>query len=1118
MEQNPIRYQDLITPDDSIEKLISQLQELQESYKSMADTIKQQAEQVAQSLGKVSGATEQGRKTIKQSNDEAGKLEKAYKRLDEAMSANGKEIARLNRVRQEYVRYQRNMQQRGQEEIRTMQQIKNASYQQLSAQYALNKAYINGLSAKDRDLKKNRELIKSTKEIYEQMKKLQANTGKMQLNVGNYPLLGGLMGGLGGKALGLGGAAAAGMALAGVVKDNVSLARDYEKSLSVLAAILGTTKDGVKALSDQAQHLGATTVFTAKEVAELQTELAKLGYTVDQIQNMAPAVLNFAQATGSSLADAASMAGAALRMFEKDTTHTTEFVDKMSAATTKSALNFSFLQNAMSTVAPVANAFGFKIEEVLALLGQLANAGFDASSAATATRNILLNLADSNGKLAKSLGEPVTNLDGLIKGLKKLSDEGIDLAESLELTDKRSVAAFNTFLAGTDTVIKLRDELNNCNGAAQEMADTMADNLDGSLKSLNSAWEGFNLHINQSNGLLRSLVDWLKDVVVWLDNTFTAAGRVQKKLAELQGGDGKDGKPTKVDQQIAALQGSNFKKFAYERTLQGYDKRIAELEKNIQEGGHGSRELMENEKSAWQMMRDEYARRGKDVLAPIKPKEEKKNEKKTKETNNATTITKNDLKEQERAEKESLALRRAYDDAMLELIENDDVRERAKIVQSYDRQIEDLHMKLEKEKSLSVDDRKVINDHIIVLEQTKENKLADLAEKIAQKEKDAAEKKKRENEQAAQQSMRMRERAIELEYQTDMEGIEQLETSEKEKTRMRLEAEKKRLQALLALYQADGKKLAEEEKKLIEKQIEGVNQELEKNKGRNNDIYDVLGFKLTDEKKEAIDTALSYSMDALNQWVSGLVDAANKQRELADAEVDRTQSVLQAEIEARANGYASEVETARKEVEMAKKNQEKAIENQRRAQRAQIALETATQASNLVTATSEILKLGFPWFIPALAVMWGTFAAAKVKAWEMAGNSEQYGEGTVELLEGGSHQSGNDIDLGRKPNGTRRRAEGGEFFAVINKRNSRKYRDIIPDVINSLNNGTFADKYMNAYDGGAIGVAVPQGANLTKLEAGVDRINDNLEKPTTYFDGKGNQIVIYKNVKRVIKN
>ena len=207
-------------------------------------------------------------------------------------------------------------------------------------------------------------------------------------------------------------------------------------------------------------------------------------------------------------------------------------------------------------------------------------------------------------------------------------------------------------------------------------------------------------------------------------------------------------------------------------------------------------------------------------------------------------------------------------------------------------------------------------------------------------------------------------------------------------------------------------------------------------------------------------------------------------------------------------------------MELAKKNQQKAIEQQRKAQRAKIAMDTVQQASNMITATSLIMaNFPFPWFIPALAVMWGTFAAAKVKAWQLAGSgTEQYGEGTVELLDGGSHQSGNDIDLGRKKDGTRRRAEGGEFFAVINKRNSRRYRDVIPDVVNSLNDGTFADKYMNAYDGGAIGVVGYQGANLTKLEQGVDRTNSNLEKPTTYFDGKGNQIVIYKNVKRVIKN
>lgn len=1075
MEQNPIRYQDLILPDDSIEKLINQLQQLQEAYSSMAEKIKAEAQGVAQGLTKVSGATEQGRKAIKQSSDETTKLEKAYKRLDEAMSANGKEIQRLNRVRQEYVRYQKNIQQRGQEEIRTMKQIKEASYQQLSAQYSLNKAYINSLTAKDRNIAKNKELIKSTKEIYEQMKRLQAGTGKMQLNVGNYPMLGGLLGGLGGKALGLGGVAAAGMALAGVIKDNVALATEYEKSLSVLAAILNTTKEGVVQLSEQAQHLGATTVFTAKEVVELQTELAKLGYTTKQIQDMTPAVLNFAQATGSNLADAASLAGAALRMFEKDTTHTTEFVDKMSAATTKSALNFSYLQNAMSTVAPVANAFGFKIEDVLALLGQLANAGFDASSAATATRNIILNLADANGKLAKALGEPVTNLDDLIKGLKELNDKGIDLGESLELTDKRSVAAFNTFLAGTDTVIGLRDELADCDGWAQKMADTMADNMEGSLKSLSSAWEGLNLHINQSNGLLRILVDWLTKAVRWidklgqsLDNYLFGNNDPLSRLAD------------KYEQEQAKRAEDN----AYASTwIPG-----------VADGG----------------VNDSTKKNTK----PNKPP------KTTKPTKKQHT---DQLKEQEKHDKDMLTLQRKYEDAMAELITDADTREYVQMRNKYTREIQDLQAAMEKKraaKTLSVDEEKLYNQQIEALAKVRDVKLNELVAKQEQRDKENLDKKKRNAEQAAQQSMRERERAIELQYRTDMEEIEMLETSEKEKTRLRLEAEKERLKKLLALYQQDGKKLGDAEIKLLKAQIAGIDNELQKNQKRDSDIYDVLGFNLSDEKKDAIDASLSYAMDGLNQFVSAWTAAADKKRQVADAEVERTKNVLQAEIEARANGYANEVDMARKEYEESKKMQAKAAEQQKRAQRAQIALDTASQASNLVTATSVILKqFGMPWAIPMIALMWGTFAAAKVKAVQsVSAGTEKYAEGTVEMLQGGSHQSGNDIDLGRKADGTRRRAEGGEFFAVINKRNSRKYRSVIPDVINSLNAGTFADKYMNAYDGGAINIQpMAQQQDLTHLSDDVHSIREQGER-MTLVDKNGYMVVTYKNLKRVIKS
>ena len=1069
----------------------------------MAEDIKRQASELAANLTKVSGATEQGRKAIKDSNSEAAKLEKAYKQLDFALSQTAKEIARLNVVKREANNYNKQMVLRGKEEIKTREQIKNASYQQLSAQYSLNKAYINSLSAADRKIKSNRELVKSTKEIYEQMKKLQADTGKMQLNVGNYPQLGGLLGGLG---LRMGGVAAAGMALGKVIKDNVSLATDYEKSLSVLAAILGTTKEGVQDLSEQAQHLGATTVFTTKEVAELQTELAKLGYTTDEIKNMAPAVLNFAQATGSSLADAASLAGAALRMFEKDTTHTTEFVDKMSAATTKSALNFSYLQNAMSTVSPVANAFGFKLEEVLALLGQLANAGFDASSAATATRNILLNLADANGNLAQALGKPVNNLDDLINGLKTLNDRGIDLGESLELTDKRSVAAFNTFLAGTDNVLALRDALADCDGYAKKMADTMADNMEGSLKSLSSAWEGLNLHINQSNGLLRWFVDRLTDAVRWVD-------KLGQKIDEYFFGD------RSVDSVFNRLADDYEKQ---QKKIEEQRKKREEKNKKVTPvgvalGGYKSGEKVTDAKG------NKFIANEKGTLIPESEYKAPKGGSGGKGGRGGGNTAKQQLKEQEQAEKESLKLRRAYDDAMLELITDEEQKEYLKIQYKYNREIEDLQAQLEKRKAagkLSLEDEKLYNDQIEALAKVREAKLVEMANKYDQKDKERQDKKKREQEQATQRSVRERERAIELEYQTDMEGIEQLEESEKTKTQKRLEAEKKRLEALLKLYKADGKKLGEAEIALIKKQIDGVNKEIEKNK-KTGDIYDLLGFNLSDEKKEAIDTSLSYAMDGLNQFISAYAEAADKKRQLADAEVERTQSVLQAEIEARSKGYANEVDTARKEVENAKKNQQKAIEQQKRAQKLQIALDTASQAANMITATSLIWKqLGFPWAIPAIAVMWGSFAAAKIKAVQaVSAGTEEYGEGTVELLEGGSHQSGHDIDLGTKKDGTKRRAEGGEFFAVINKRNSRKYRSVIPDVIGSLNNGTFADKYLNAYDGANINIhaSEPQNKDLAALSSDVRSIREQGER-MTYVDGQGRTITIYKNVKRILKS
>lgn len=302
----------------------------------------------------------------------------------------------------------------------------------------------------------------------------------------------------------------------GAFKQLTNIIQDFERANSKLASVLGTTIDGVSRLTDQAKYLGRTTTATASQVTGLQTELAKLGFTQDVIEKLTPSVLKFAKAVDTDLSSAAAFAGAAMRMFNKDADQAEAVMASFAVATTKSALDFHKLEASLSTVGPVANAFGFSLEETTALLGQLSNAGFDASSAATATRNILLNLADANGDLAKALGGPVTNLDELVNGLNKLNAEGVDLAKALELTDKRSVAAFSTFLNGSDSILALRDSITDCTGDFQQMAATMADNAAGSFAGFQSAVEGLILKFFDFREALKTLYEWGTDIINWI--------------------------------------------------------------------------------------------------------------------------------------------------------------------------------------------------------------------------------------------------------------------------------------------------------------------------------------------------------------------------------------------------------------------------------------------------------------------------------------------------------------------------------------------------------------------------------------------------------------------------
>jgi len=279
-----------------------------------------------------------------------------------------------------------------------------------------------------------------------------------------------------------------------------------------------------------------------------------------------------------------------------------------------------------------------------------------------------------------------------------------------------------------------------------------------------------------------------------------------------------------------------------------------------------------------------------------------------------------------------------------------------------------------------------------------------------------------------------------------------------------------------------------------------------------------LGF---DDK--AVD-AMGMTIDQIKDNISSLIDAWNEAAQAAvdaaDKQVEAAQRTLDAEIEARNNGYANEVVTAQKELALARKNREKALKEQEKAQKAQRALDSIQQASNLVTASALIwAQLGFPYAIPAIALMWASFAAAKIKALQVSKqNTEQYGEGGLEFLEGGSHASGNDIDLGvENKRHKRMRAEGGEALAIISKKRTRQYRDILPGIIESLNKGTFEQSYMQSFAAPIeLQLAgVGQTTDISRLERDVTHIKEELGY--RYYSEPDQTIIKKGNLTRIIK-
>lgn len=1158
---NPIKYSDLVSPDDSITKLINQLDQLSDAYMNTLKNIKSEAITVKAALEGVSGATENGRKTIRGASADTDKLTRAAKDLAFAESENAKRLAELKQAQKEANELNK---------LTTrLNQSAEGSYNRLSAQYSINKIYLNNMTVEEREAtEEGRKLVAETKAIYEEMKRLQEATGKTSLNVGNY---------------------------SDAAKGLTTQIENQTKQLALLRL-------GGKQGTAEYQQLSKETAILRDAVKDATDEITRMASDTSNLD----AVLGLAAGASGGFA---AYTGA-MELFGAESEDVQEAQKKLQAAiaiTTgvqaiqnavqkQSAimLGISRLQMAALSKAQVYNRLVTMQGTKATLAATIAQKAFNLIAAANPYVLLALALVTVVGALVLF----ASNTDKSAKNQQKLNEAQkvwLDYLET-EATEMNRVS--------NERVAQLNRELNIAKARNASLSETrkiedeiLAERTKAHNKSV--GFYGQELDDLEAN---RAKLKQLNDMLVQLNN---AKARGDKKVYIDVDLDGKIDK-VKVDEAIEAVQGQidntgravdiavNLKTegadLDAERKIQAAqraneNRNAAKAETDILRKAEDARiALIKNSFDQQRAQRQAAnARAIADIQLQLRT-ETNLTVKARKALNDQIVLLREqlavdmvDIANNQRAAE--LSAQRATQDAQIALMAEGAEKQREQLRVEYERQIQDINTRLETERGLTETQVAELLNQQLLLQQQYAKSLGELNDQITIDQMQAAADRTQLQLDAAregsQEEINLRiqllqqQRAIELAQNRQLaEDVRQSEAdinakydaevlrqttelnqqralmlfdqtqaleasefdlihnSEERKTRFRLAQEKARLQKILELNKAAGVKMTDAEVKTIENTIAKIDQEIEKSKGdeRGNDIYGLFGLNLDDDQKEAISTSVNFAIEQLNSFLDAKVQAADAAVSAADKEVDASQRRLDAELEARANGYANNVAMAQKELDQAKKNQEKALKEQQKAQKAQQAIQTIQQIGNLVTASALIWsQLGFPFAIPAIAVMWGSFAAAKIKAAQLsksanAGGSESYGDGTVEMLAGGSHQSGDDVDLGTKPDGTRRRAEGGEFFAVINKRNSRRFRRIIPDVINSLNRGTFAQKYLNAYNTDGVNVTVQQNnaPDLRDLKDDVREIKEQ-NRRRRYVDGNGNVIEIYKNLTRKIK-
>lgn len=1200
-EDDKIKYSDIIEPDDSIEKLVKQLGELNQSYETMVNAIRAGADRIVHSLKSASGATSEGRKAIDEATASTSRLERAQNELKLALSDTGKQIAWLKAQTSDANRATVEQQRYIQQAISSYDRLKSdlkqtvELYKSLTAaeradsemgQQLLNDILNlkNQIKALDDQMKPHIQTLSEVEKAEQRLAYLQSDEGKRLLE------------------------------LKAKIAELTSARKQQKATVDPLAQ---AQEKLAYAQSEENQQLKlySTQIREANQIAQLQATIAN---SAEGSYNRLSAQYALNKIRLNQMSAAEREAADSGKKLEAETNAIYQQMIKLQEATGNYRLSVGHYQKTW-------DGLGVSISQVVRELPAVAvslNTFFlGISNNIPMVMDEIKRLRRQNELLAAEGKEQIDVTRSIVRSLFSFNTALVVLLTVFSMYGKEIITWIDKTLAGRDAAKSFEDALEDLNDELGKGSTGSYGQQIAVLRRLSENWKDLGNNI-------KAQTQWINDN----EKEFSKLGITIDSI-----NDANNAFVDNTESVVAAYKARAKAEAALNVVSQQYQKLLAaenkaELEK-VREYGFfdktinyfkalwggisgpdsdlslGTRLKKQRQRNVESLQKDAdalekevesyfnvwkfYEDQADALFKEIGLEESHKKDKRGRTPRDAD----------DRLNNLALAAEKAYQKSRTEIERDENKKRRAEAFASFNQEIADLNDKYsriqkilngqdEKYKKLTESQKETAIKALDDIENAIKNKqkgltlsldllnidveiqkaeqlleLLELEGEVSKKgsyeelsnslkrldvERQIALLKNAQLPEAKRQPTSAinasfdKQKAITVgsfnmssfdEQQALDEAVfNEVKRSETEITRFKLEQEKARWQEQIRLAEAGGLDWSQAQIDAAKATVKGIDRELSElddfiknigKKGLGGTLLEKLGFD--DDQIDALKDAVNIVIEQLQSIMDAEVELAEQAVEAAEARVEAAQKAYDAEVEARNNGYANNVATAKKELEQEKKNQQEKQKMLQAAQKRQEAMNTVTQASSLVTASanlwssfSSIPIVGPALALAAIATMWTSFAVAKIKAKQVtASQSDEYGEGGLEFLEGGSHASGDDIDLGVKNKKKRRmRAEGGEALAIISKKRTRKYKKILPDVINSLNKGTFEDKYLNAFassDGLNISLNSNGSVDLSKIENDVRSIRKQSE--TKYYTLPNGTVVIqHKNVKRIIKN